>query len=99
MDLDRPGGGEGVRALAAGPVEVIAPVTTVADTIGAGGSFMAGLLAALADAGLLGREHEGALRDLAGEELRRVLGFAAACAAITVSRPGADPPRRTELVV
>ncbi len=91
-------GGEGAYAVtAAGPVEVIAPAATVADTIGAGDSFMAGLLVALVDAGLAGREREAALRALAGEELRRVLTFAAACAAVTVSRPGADPPRRAEL--
>lgn len=92
-------GGEGAYAVtAAGPVEVLAPPTTVADTIGAGDSFMAGLLAALVDAGLVGRPREAELRDLAGDELRDVLTFAAACAAVTVSRPGADPPRRAELV-
>jgi fructokinase len=91
-------GGEGAYAATAGEVvDVIAPRTTVADTIGAGDSFMAALLAALADAGVLGREREAALRALAGDELRRVLTFAAACAAVTVSRPGADPPRRVEM--
>lgn len=91
-------GGEGAyAATAAEAVEVIAPRTTVADTIGAGDSFMAGLLAALGDAGLLGRAREAALRALSGDELRRVLAFAAGCAAITVSRPGADPPRRAEI--
>lgn len=91
-------GGEGAYAGTVAEVaEVTAPRTTVADTIGAGDSFMAGLLAALSDAGLLGRAQEGALRSLAGEDLRRVLTFAAACAAVTVSRPGADPPRRAEM--
>lgn len=93
-------GGEGAYAVtAAGEVEVIAPTTVVADTIGAGDSFMAGLLAGLSDAALLGRETEADLRALAGEQLARLLGFAAACAAVTVSRPGADPPRRAELTV
>lgn len=91
-------GGDGAFAVTAtGAVEVIAPTTAVADTIGAGDSFMAGLLAGLSDAGLLGRDHEAELRALAGEQLLRLLGFAVACAAITVSRPGADPPRRAEL--
>jgi fructokinase len=31
------------------------------------------------------------------DELRRVLTFAAACAAITCGRAGADPPRRAEI--
>ena len=77
---------------------VPAPVTQLVDTIGAGDSFMAGLLAALSDAGLLGRDNEARLRALDEKELRELLEFAAACAAITVSRPGADPPRRDALI-
>ncbi|MEN3289285.1 MAG: fructokinase, partial [Bradyrhizobium sp.] len=30
-------------------------------------------------------------------ELRRALSFAAACAAVTCTRPGADPPYWTEM--
>ncbi len=66
----------------------------LADTIGAGDSFMAGLLAALADRDLLGRANGARLHALSRTELGEVLGFAAACAAMTVGRPGADPPRR-----
>ncbi len=48
-------GAEGADALVArGSVHVAAPTTEVADTIGAGDSFMAGLLAALSDLKLLG---------------------------------------------
>lgn len=85
-------GSQGVHA------EVPAAPTTVIDTIGAGDSFMAGLLAALADAGLLGRDRAAALRELGADEIRDLVGFAARCAAVTVSRPGADPPRRTALL-
>jgi fructokinase len=91
--------GEG-GAYAAGPraaVEIAASPTEVVDTIGAGDSFMAGLLAALCDRDLLGREHAEELRALDAWELCEVLQFAAACAAVTVSRPGADPPRRDAL--
>jgi fructokinase len=88
-------------AHAVGPateVRVPAPATQLVDTIGAGDSFMAGLLAALSDAGLLGRDNEARLRAVDEKELRELLEFAAACAAITVSRPGADPPRRDALI-
>lgn len=78
----------------AASVRVPAPPTDLVDTIGAGDSFMAGLLAALSDADLLGRRHEARLRALDEVALRGLLEFAAACAAVTVSRPGADPPRR-----
>jgi fructokinase len=64
-------------------VHVDAPKTKVADTIGAGDSFMAGLLAAVLERGF---------DDIAG-----AVAYAARCAAITVSRPGADPPTRDEV--
>lgn len=91
-------GGAGAWASAGGTVvEVPAPAVTVADTIGAGDSFMAGLLAALADRALLGADARDALRGLDAATLRAVVEFAVACAAITVARPGANPPTRQEL--
>lgn len=91
-------GGDGADVLsAAGRIWVPAPRTQVADTIGAGDSFMSGLLAALSDRGLLGGERRAALRELSASDLREVVGFAARCAAITVSRTGADPPTRADL--
>lgn len=81
-------GGDGVDALAAsGPLHVDALTTRVADTIGAGDSFMSGLLAALLDADLPGSL----------DEPDAAIAFAARCAGITVSRPGADPPTRDEV--
>jgi fructokinase len=88
-------GGEGAVGLApAGRVEVPGVAVAVADTVGAGDAFTAGLLAALADAGRLER---GALRRTAAEELRAALAFANAAAAVTCTRPGAQPPAREEI--
>lgn len=59
---------------------------------------MAGLLSGLLDLGLLGgvtaraRLHGAALSDL-----EPAIARALACAAVTVSRPGADPPTRSQL--
>jgi fructokinase len=69
------------------------PVTVV-DTIGAGDTFMAGLLVALDRAGLLAKD---AVARLSDAELREMLQFAARAAAVTVSRAGADPPWAREL--
>ena len=78
-------------------VMIPAAPTDLVDTIGAGDSFMAGLLAALGDARLLGRARRPYLAAIPEETLRSVLCFAATCSAITVSRTGANPPRRDEL--
>ncbi|RJS45936.1 carbohydrate kinase family protein [Nocardioides cavernaquae] len=92
-------GPDGAYAAArGGAVQIPAPPTTVVDTIGAGDSFMAGLLVALFDAGLLGRKHAERLKALDLEQIRGLLEFAAGCAAVTVSRPGADPPRRDRIM-
>lgn len=75
----------------------------VVDTVGAGDTFMGGLLS-----GCLGTGAPGGaslLPQLLGEKpwdaealegLRAVLRFAAACAAVTCSRAGADPPTAAE---
>ena len=78
-------------------VEVGAPRVTVADTVGAGDSFMAGLIDGLWSADLLGADRRTALRRASDATIRVVLERCARIAAITVSRPGADPPRRSEL--
>jgi len=78
----------------AGMIQAIAPVVQVVDTIGAGDSFQAALLAALCRSGASERSH---LRDLPAAELERVLTFACRCAALTCSRMGADPPFSHEL--
>jgi len=92
-------GGEGALAVTAGGVEleVPAPRVTVADTVGAGDSFMSGLVDGLWLAGLLGASHRIALGGAGTEVLTPVLERCARIAAITVSRPGANPPRAEEL--
>jgi fructokinase len=78
----------------AGVIEVPAPAIDVVDTIGAGDSFQAGLLFALR---AMGRISAGPLARMSAHELNRALAFAAACAAFTCGRPGADPPRLSEI--
>ncbi len=73
----------------AGRVEVSSIPVPVADTIGAGDTFAA----ALVD-GLLGR---GDVASLDEASVQEVLARAVRAAAVTVSRPGADPPYASEL--
>ena len=82
---------------AAGRVDVPAPAITVVDTVGAGDSFMSGLIDHLAGAGLLGAASRPALRSLDLAEVEAMLRHAARIAAVTCSRAGADPPTRAEL--
>lgn len=82
---------------ASGETEVPAPRVTVADTVGAGDSFMAALLSGVVDAGYDGVLNRERLRRVSVEELRSFLAYAARAAAITVSRAGANPPGREEL--
>ena len=72
------------------------PVAVV-DTVGAGDTFTAALLAGLAGCGLLS---PGALAARVAREqdvLREIVGQALAAAALTCTRPGADPPTAGEL--
>ncbi|MFR9728646.1 carbohydrate kinase family protein [Saccharopolyspora sp. MS10] len=75
-------------------VEVPGVRAEVADTIGAGDTVHAALLAWLHDHGGLSPE---AVRGLTNEQWREALDFAARAAAITVSRPGAEPPTTAEI--
>lgn len=79
-------------------VEVPAARVTVADTVGAGDSFMAALLSGLADRNILGPAAASALDELDSAQLTELLRHAAAAAGITVSRSGADLPTRTDLI-
>ena len=66
----------------------------VADTVGAGDTFNAGALCALHEAGALTKARIAAVTDA---ELDAALDLGNRAAAITVSRPGANPPWRNEL--
>jgi fructokinase len=91
-------GGAGVYALSA-HVELrrgAVPIDLV-DTVGAGDSFTSGLLDGLQRADLLGAARRDALAAIDHATLASVTEEAAMIAAITCSRPGADPPTRAEL--
>ena len=76
------------------PVSRPAFLAPVVDTVGAGDAFTSGLLDGLARRGLLTSAALAELDDPA--MLAAVLDDAALIAGITVSRAGADPPRRPE---
>lgn len=89
-------GGDGVVLYhaSAGRIEVAAAKVTVADTIGAGDTFQAGLLVALYEGGFLDRDR---LAAMTADEIAAAASFGIRAAAVTVSRPGANPPWRHEL--
>jgi len=75
-------------------VTVAAASSEVVDTIGAGDTFNAGLLARLNQLNLLNQDK---LQTLDEQSLTDALQFSAKVAAVTVSRAGADPPWASEL--
>ena len=85
------GTSSGLRARRAGmSVKVI-------DTVGAGDTFSAALLAGLHTAGVLGADKRAELAALDYSTLDELLRDAALAAAICCSRRGADPPTRGDL--
>lgn len=76
-------------------VSADAPQVEVFDTVGAGDSFLAATVAWLAQRDRLTRP---ALRALDAVALSDLLAYAARAAAITCTRPGADPPTAADLV-
>jgi fructokinase len=75
-------------------VSVTSERVTVVDTVGAGDTFNAGVLASLHDQQLLSKAAIGTLSEAA---VRQALTLGAKAAAITVSRAGANPPWRHEI--
>lgn len=82
-------------------IELRLPAVTVdvVDTVGAGDTFMATLIDGLLSAGAFGAGAEQVLATLGEEQLTSLLQRSAIAAAVTVSRPGADPPTLEELRV
>jgi fructokinase len=100
--------GPALVVLTRGPVGVVgltreselacpAPQVAIADTVGAGDSFMAGLIHGLWSADLLGAPRREALAAIPESTLQSLLESATRVAAVTLSRPGANPPWLAEL--
>lgn len=88
-------GAAGAHAFtAAGSVFVPARAVAVVDTVGAGDTFNAGVLAALHAAGALTKA---GVQAPSGEVLRAALALGTRAAAVTVSRAGANPPWAAEI--
>lgn len=92
-------GADGALAVAptSGLVRVAGRGVEVVDTVGAGDSFMAALLAALEARDLLGAGRREPLRGIDAHALAAILDEAVCASAITCTRRGADPPSRAEL--
>ena len=73
---------------------MVASRVEIADTVGAGDTFNAGVLAKLYELGALQKTK---LRSLAVDALEQALVHGARVAAVTVSRAGANPPWADEL--
>lgn len=89
-------GAQGATLLRAGaePSLVASRPVQVADTIGAGDTFTAGLCAGLLEHGV---EHAAQLATLPAASWDGVLTLAAVAAALNCTRDGADPPTRAEV--
>ncbi|SET55373.1 carbohydrate kinase family protein [Oceanicella actignis] len=88
-------GAEGAEAFGpAGRTRAPARRVRAVDAVGAGDTFQAALIAGLDAAGARSRA---ALSALGGEDIARIMNFAAAAAALTCARRGADLPRRAEV--
>ena len=88
-------GGEGVEVFTKlHSLSLAAPKVKVADTVGAGDTFTAGFLTYLHRNALLNKK---TMATIEATQLMHAAEFAMKCAAITVSRPGANPPWANEV--
>ncbi|MFH5822344.1 carbohydrate kinase [Georgenia sp. AZ-5] len=91
-------GGSGVYAVTR-DLELRRPAVPIelVDTVGAGDSFTSGMLDGLGRADLLGGQRRRSLAEIDRSTLESILDEAAMVAAITCSRPGANPPTQDEV--
>ena len=89
-------GGEGAMVLSRyGETSIpAAHVENLVDTVGAGDTFMATLIAELTKRGLIGKK---ALREAAEDQIELIVSTAARAAAINCGRKGCNPPTAIEL--
>jgi len=86
-----------VAFCAAGVARVPTRAVRVVDTVGAGDSFMAGLLDELWGTGVLGGNQRAELHGIGVDALTTALDAASLASALTVARAGADLPDRAAL--
>ncbi|MCU1632426.1 MAG: carbohydrate kinase [Micrococcaceae bacterium] len=96
--ITRGGQGSLAATTSAQVSEDAAPVDVV-DTVGAGDSFMAALLAGLRWCAVLGADDRSRVAALDHLTLQQLVSFAATAAAITCSRAGANPPSLSEVAL
>ena len=88
-------GGKGAIAYSREHTVTVEPQKVeVVDTVGAGDTFNAGVLASLDEQGLLSKA---AIAALSQDAIQQALSLGAKAAAVTVSRAGANPPWRHEI--
>ena len=91
-------GGDGAVAYFAGQrVEVSAPKIALADTVGAGDTFMASLLAELLALDALGSDPSSRLERLGEKDLIEALQVSVHAAALVCERQGCEPPSEKEI--
>ncbi|MFP3986509.1 nucleoside/nucleotide kinase family protein [Streptomyces sp. E11-3] len=91
------GGAGSLAVTRAGITRHPAPEIQVTDTVGAGDAFTAGMLHWLYGADLLGGDRRDALHGITRLDVLQLLDMATTAAAVTCTRPGADPPTLSEL--
>ena len=91
-------GGSGASLYRAGKrIDVPAPKIKLVDTVGAGDTFMANLLAELHELKSLGKNGSG-IAALSDEQLEGAAGFAAVAAGMVCEREGCQPPTKQEVL-
>jgi len=80
-----------------GRVDITGETVKVADTVGAGDSFMAALISGLAQLNALGAPAKARLYGITQSQLHAIASYANRAAGITCSKPGANPPQLADL--